>query len=47
MQVSFLNMFIFCGMLLEENLEWTFDIDLFISVVYFRVYLLTSSVFFL
>ena len=46
-QVGFLNVFIFCSMLLEENLECTFDIDLFISIVYFRVYLLTSSVFFL
>ena len=37
----------FFRMLLEENLECTFDNDLFISVVYFRVSLLTSSVFFL
>ena len=47
MQVSFLNVFIFFRMLLEGNLECTFDNDLFISVVYFRVSLLTSSVFFL
>ena len=46
-QVSFLNMLIFYRMLFEENLEWSFDIDLFISVVYFGVYLLTSGVFFL
>ena len=47
-QVSFLNVFIFFfRMLLEENLECTFHNDLFISVVYFRVSLLTLSVFFL
>ena len=45
--VSLMCSFFFCRMLLEENLECTFHNDLFISVVYFRVSLLTLSVFFL